>query len=154
MKTAVVVIALGLSLFAGIAAAQSSMDDRKAVEACLKSQDAKLGGKCVGIVADPCIDAASGEAAKAGACAARELAVWQALMEAALKRVTAGGFKDASRAAAQSQESWQASLRELCPIFDKTDPGMLPGAANYCRMYETAYRTLILRRLGDAVNEH
>lgn len=43
---------------------------------------------------------------------------------------------------------------KFCPVFDKLDPGMGPGGANYCRLQETARRTLNLRRLADAVNEH
>jgi hypothetical protein len=153
MKT-VLLITLGVLPFANAASAQPAVEDRKAIETCIAAQGGKLGSKCVGIIADPCIDAANNDTAKAKACTSRELVVWQAQMEVALKKVKEGGFKDMVRAVAQAQETWQSSLRELCPIFDKTDPGMLPGAAQYCRMYETAYRALLLRRLGEAVNEH
>jgi hypothetical protein len=30
----------------------------------------------------------------------------------------------------------------------------LPADGTYCRMQVTAHRALLLRRLGDAVNEH
>jgi hypothetical protein len=154
MKAASVIISLAMLSFINAALAQPAGDDRKTIQTCLASQDGNLGSKCVGIIADPCIEAASGDGTKAKACATRELVVWEAQMEAALKRVKAGGFKDIGRAVTQAQATWQSSLRELCPIFDKIDPGMLPGAAQYCRMYETAHRALLLRRLGDAVNEH
>jgi hypothetical protein len=151
--TSVVVLLVALSL-ANAGWAQSTAADRKAVQTCLGQQDGKLGSKCIGIVADPCIAAANAELAKASACAARELAVWEAEIDAALKRVKTGGFPDMDRAMTQSQQTWRSSLQQLCPVFDKTDPGMLPGAANYCRLYETATRALLLRRLGEAVSEH
>jgi hypothetical protein len=39
-------------------------------------------------------------------------------------------------------------------VFDKIEPGMYLGGANYCRLQETARRVLSLDKLGDAVNEH
>ena len=149
---ALIVLPVALAL-ANVAWAQPTAADRKAIEACLERPQDNFGGKCIGIVADPCIAAANRESAKASACAARELAVWQAQMDAALKRVTAGG-QEIGRSVAQAQHSWLLSLGTLCPVFDKIDPGMLPGGASYCRMQETANRALILRRLGEAVNEH
>ena len=75
-------------------------------------------------------------------------------MQSALKRVKAGGFKEIGKTVEQAQKAWQASHRRLCALFDNTDPGMLPGAAVYCRMHETAARALVLRRLAETVNEH
>jgi hypothetical protein len=155
MKTALTVAAAATVLLAGpVARAQPSAADRKAVQSCLERQESKLGDRCIGIVADPCIAAANGETAKATACASRELAVWNAELESALKRVRSGGFKDLSRTVDQAQQSWRASLTTLCPAFNKIDPGMLPGGATYCLLHETAGRALMLRRLGEAVSEH
>jgi hypothetical protein len=156
MKTASIIAALGLLLLADAAPAQSkpTAADLKVIQACLEQQDQALGTKCVGIVADPCITTADNHDNKEKVCATRELAVWQSEMENALERVSAGGFNDIRKAVAQAQKAWQASHRTLCAVFDKVEPGMLPGAANYCRMHETAARALMLRRLGDAVNEH
>lgn len=54
----------------------------------------------------------------------------------------------------QAQKSWESSLRTLCPIFGKIEPGTLPADAATCTMLETASRALLLRRLAWAVNEH
>ena len=54
----------------------------------------------------------------------------------------------------QAQKSWETSLRILCPIFGRIEPGTLPGDATTCTMVETASRALLLRRLAEAVNEH
>ena len=42
----------------------------------------------------------------------------------------------------------------MCGIFGLVwREGSIPGDAAYCRMQVTAQRVLLLRRLGDAVNE-
>ena len=140
-------------------AQKASPADSQAIAACLKKADGegKYPGACIGAVADPCIVAASGKNndwENSKACAARELAIWNALMADALKRANAGAEKDMKAAVAESQAAFTKSRDALCPIYDKLDPGMVMGGANYCRLQETARRTLMLRRLADAVNEH
>ena len=154
MRTIASLAATCVLLAISAASAEPSATDRKAIETCLERERATLGDKCIGLVADPCIAAANGESEKARACAARELAVWQAEMDAALKQVRAGGFKAVSQASNQAQQTWKSSVNDLCPALDQIDPGMLPGGATYCRMHETASRALMLRRLGEAVSEH
>ncbi len=97
---------------------------------------------------------ADNDVAKTKACAERELAAWIAVSESANKLVRAGGFKDISKAVADSQRSWLQQRDALCPVFDKIEPGFLAGGAAYCRLQVTAQRALLLRRLGAAVNEH
>jgi hypothetical protein len=134
--------------------------DIAALKACLKTagEKATFGGECVGIVADPCIKAAApsddGGSTKVKACAARELAAWTPLLDDALKRITKGGFPELVKAVTAAQKSWAASRDQLCPVYDKIEPGMYLGGAAYCRLQETARRVLSLDKLGDAVNEH
>jgi uncharacterized protein YecT (DUF1311 family) len=137
-------------------AQQANPADLKAINACLAKADhtGDLGTACIGTIADPCTRKTEGDAAKTKVCAERELAVWDAITAAASKRVRAGGFKDISKALADSQKSWAQQRDALCPVFDKIEPGTLPGGAAYCRMQTTAQRALLLRRLGEAVNEH
>ena len=61
-------------------------------------------------------------------------------------------YEEISKALADSEKSWAAQRDALCPVFDKVEPGWLPGDANYCRMQTTANRALLLRKLGAAVN--
>lgn len=133
--------------------------DGKAVAACLKKAEeaGQYPGRCIGIVADPCIEVARTKASyreDSKACAARELAVWNALMAEALKRATGAVEKSREAAILESQKTFAASRDKLCPIYDQVDPDMAMGGANYCRLQEIARRTLMLRRLADAVNEH
>jgi uncharacterized protein YecT (DUF1311 family) len=152
--------ALILAALAGLipaepAGAQVNAADLKAISDCLAKADKadSLGTACIGRIADPCIGKADRDTAKSRACAERELAVWNAVSEAASKRVRAGGFKEITKALTDSQKSWAQHRDALCPFFDKVEPGSLPGDAAYCRMQVTAQRALLLRRLGDAVNE-
>jgi lysozyme inhibitor LprI len=145
---------LGLSV---PASAAPLPQDTNAIETCLAAVAAGLGAECVGRVADDCIKAVTDDdtsGTKAKACAARELAVWDEQMRAAIKKINAGGFKNIAAATSQAQKTWRTSREKLCPIFEKTDPGSFVGGANYCRLHETGRRALILRKLGEAVSEH
>lgn len=153
--------ALGLMAATSPALAQKAAPaDIAAIKACLKSATEKeaFGGACIGIVADPCIKAAAptddGGSTKVKACATRELVAWTPLLDDALKRIAKGGFAETTKAVTAAQKTWAASRDQLCPVFDKIEPGMYLGGAAYCRLQETARRVLSLDKLGDAVNEH
>lgn len=154
MKRLVVLILL-MAMPQAAHAQQPASADLKVISDCLKNADSndKLGTSCIGLVADPCRAKAKNETDKNRACAHREVLVWNALTEAAGKRVRAGGFKEITAVLAQSDKSWKEQRDSLCPVFDKVEPGSLPGDAAYCRMQITANRALLLRKLGDAVNE-
>ena len=91
-----IVGAVVAAIVAGAAQAQpaAQAQDAAAIKACLERQRATLGHACIGIVADPCMAAAGGDTAKRKACADRERVVWQAELEAALRGVRKGGFKE------------------------------------------------------------
>jgi len=155
MRTSLVIAAVLVLSMAEAAWAQApTATDSAAVKKCLDAADDSLGQACIGIVSGPCAAAANGDPVKTRACMTRELAVWEAQVDAALKRIRAGGFKDIIEEVSRSQDSWKTSVRILCARFDKIDPGTLPGGSVACSMHATAGRALLLRRLGDAVNEH
>ncbi len=133
--------------------------DAQKIDACLKATAEKdaSGAACIGIVADPCIAAASKTDSfikDSAACAARELAIWTARLQRAVGSASKGGGKNIASAVTASQKSFTDSLAKLCPLYDKLDPGMSLGGATYCRLQETAMRVLLLERLADAVNPH
>jgi hypothetical protein len=133
--------------------------DAQKIDACLKAamEQGASGVACIGIVADPCIKAASKTDAyvkDSAACAARELAVWTARLQRAVQGASKGGGKNVATAVAASQKSFTDSLAKLCPLFENLDPGMSLGGPAYCRLHETAMRVIVLERLADAVNPH
>lgn len=143
---------------AGVACAQPAQSgDKGMIAKCLEAEAAGFGGQCIGLIADPCIKKAEGSTSDVKdkkACAARELAVWNGVLADAFKQVKAGGFADISKNVAASQTAWAQSLKTLCLVFDKLEPGMAEGGAEYCSLQETARRALLLKRIGEAVNEH
>lgn len=153
MKRLVVLILL-IATAQAAHAQQPAASELKAINDCLKNADSngKLGTSCIGLVADPCRAKADNDTEKNRACARRELAVWNAILETASKRVRGGGFKEIAKALSDSEKAWAAQRDALCPAFDRVEPGFLPGDANYCRMQITANRALLLRKLGDSVN--
>jgi hypothetical protein len=141
------------------AAAGPNAADAQKIEACLKAAAEKdtSGAACIGIVADPCIATASKTDSfikDSAACAARELAIWTTRLQRAVQSASKGGGKATATAVAASQKSFSDSLAKLCPLFDKVDPGMALGGSAYCRLQETAIRTIAIERLADAVNPH
>jgi len=141
------------------AAAGPNAADGQKIDACLKAaaEKATSGAACIGIVADPCIAAASKTDSyikDSAACAARELAIWTMRLQRAVQSASKGGGKTTATAVAASQKSFTDSLAKLCPLFENVDPGMSLGGSAYCRLHATAIRVLALERLADAVNPH
>ena len=159
LKFAATMLAASLS-FASFSFAQGATPaDVAVINTCLETAETAggFGGACVGLVADPCIkksEGASDDVVKWKACAARELAIWTQKMNEALKKVQAGRFADVIKAVDDSQKTFAASRDRFCAVFDKVKPGMYQGSASYCRLRETANRSLSLIKLGVAVNEH
>lgn len=156
MKILLLILIMSMLSLSAARAQQAAPADMQAIAACLtKAEEAgSLGTNCIGALADACIKKADNDEEKSKACAQRELNVWAALSVRAAKRVQAGGFREISGALAESEKGWIQFRDKLCPVFDKVEPGMMPGNAIYCRMQTTAHRVLLMRRLGDAVNEH
>ncbi len=109
--------------------------DAKAVAQCIDAarNGDGFGGNCIGVLADPCIEAVSSRDpyADAKACAARELAVWQARLTRAVAATSKGAGSPVRAAVAAAQKSWASSQEALCPLLANLDPGMAAGADIY-----------------------
>ncbi len=151
-------LCLGIGLSLNAAKAQPPADDKRKIQDCVQAarKSGKYPGRCVGMVADPCMGSLrnlddAGEQEKA--CAARELKIWTARLEKSLANVKRA-FPDMGDTVSQSQKSWGASNGVLCPVVEKLDPGMVLGGTEYCRLQETAARALLLEWMELAVSEH
>jgi hypothetical protein len=131
------------------AAAQMSSADRGAITQCLNASHTR--NHCVGVVADACINATSGDsqAEDAKACAVRERGVWAERLQASLTIVN-GRFPALRLAMADAQAKWLNSMEGLCPQFDDIDPGMYEGGGEYCRLQEVGRRALIIECMGSS----
>jgi hypothetical protein len=145
-----------------LAAPQNNSEDRRKIAECVDKarMDEGFGGNCIGLVADACIKAVTvndhaAAVTQSKACAVRELAVWRSRMQEAVTTINKSATKMRSAVAA-SQQSFAASRDQLCPLLRKLDhpPGVSLGEDDYCRLQETARRSLILEWLASAVEEH
>ncbi len=138
-------------------AAQPVTDGNKKIHECVAAARfaGLYPGRCVGVLADPCINSVAGKdnaADKAKECAAQELKVWAARLDkslTAIKRADA----DISFIVWKAQKTW-GPADEFCPVFDKVDPAAALGAAEYCRLQTVAARALLLEGLELSVSEH
>ena len=73
--------------------------------------------------------AAGGDTAKRKACADRERAVWQAELEAALRGVRKGGFKEITELVTQAQKSWESR----CAYYARSSAGSNPARCRVTR---------------------
>jgi hypothetical protein len=131
------------------AAAQIYSADRGALTQCLNASHTR--NHCVGIVADACIKATSGDSQvdDAKACAVRERGVWAERLQASLTIVN-DRFPALRLAMADAQANWLKSVEGLCPQFDDIDPGMYEGGGEYCRLQEVGRRALIIECMGSS----
>ena len=148
----ILLLCLGVAASLVPAAAQAPDGMRKIHECVAAARYAGLyPGRCVGVLADPCINAAAGKDhadGKAKECAAQELKIWAARLEkslSAIKRADA----EISFIVWKAQKTW-GPAEEFCPVFDKAGP----GAAEYCRLQTVAARALLLEGLELSVSEH
>src|SRR6187551_929332 len=110
MMTRLIFLVLLIMAPQGANAQQVAPAGLKLVNDCLKNADknGKLGTSCIGLVDEPCRGKTDNETDKNRACAQRELAIWNAILETASKRVRGGGFKEITKALADSEKAWAA----------------------------------------------
>ncbi len=150
---AILLLCLGVAVSFKPAAADPITDGNKKIHDCVAAARyaGLYPGRCVGVLADPCINAVAGKdnaVDKAKECAAQELKIWAGRLEkslAAIKRADA----DISFIVWKAQKAW-GPADEFCPVFDKAGP----GAAEYCRLQTIAARALLLEGLELSVSEH
>jgi uncharacterized protein YecT (DUF1311 family) len=119
--------------------------DSATVQSCIKSaSDRPQRERCIGIIADPCAEQPDAEStAGQMACAAREFAVWDDILNETYRRLRAA--LDArqkvkfARHAARVDRIARAQLRVLWDFFRGT---MASPMNAFCRNRETARRAI------------
>jgi uncharacterized protein YecT (DUF1311 family) len=128
--------------------------DVKAVQDCLESDKAAqhAGELCIGVVADPCLDAPDGDQSTAGrvACTDRELAVWDQVLNENF-RVLRDNLDAKQRIKLRDmQRAWVTARDKTCNFFwDYFQGTMATPMEAYCRMRETARRAMFIKRFRD-----
>jgi uncharacterized protein YecT (DUF1311 family) len=148
------IFAIAALVLAGAAhAAPSGPIDARVL--CLKSasDNGRDPSRCVGVVYAACMKAPN--AAEAD-CNARELAVWQGVLDDAWKlaKPLLAAYPDVARDQTDAQALWLKYRDKSCAIADKVDPGTMPGGSAACRARETAARVVDLRGIIYSLSEH
>jgi uncharacterized protein YecT (DUF1311 family) len=127
--------------------------DVAAVQNCLKSQRGKelRGERCIGVVADPCLKGPSaGSTVGQNACADRELAVWDAMLNDTYQRLRNRLDEEQNAKMREMQRAWIESRDKTCAFYwDYFQGTMASPMGAYCAMRETARRAMFLNIFRD-----
>ncbi len=147
-------LALAIALSPSSSVAQSAAPrarDVAAVENCLKSPRGRelKGERFIGVVADPCLKNARSTADQ-NACADRELAVWDAMLNDVYRRLGARLDEDQQGKARDMQRSWIETRNKTCTFYwDYFQGTMASPMGSYCTVRETARRAMFLKFFLD-----
>src|SRR5262245_20760522 len=129
--------------------------DSAAVQSCIKS--ARAGSqqqeRCIGIIADPCAKRPGAEStAGQVACADRELAVWDDILNETFRRLRDKLDEDQKVKLRDMQRAWIDSRDRTCAFYwDYFQGTMASPMTAFCSNRETARRALfLLGFLADA----
>ena len=142
---AAVMIVLPLG-FAEAETAAPNARDVAAVQDCLKSQRGRdlKGERCIGVVVDPCLKRARSTADQ-NACADRELAVWDDILNETYRRLGRRLDDEQKAKARDMQRAWIESRDKTCAFYwDFFQGTMASPMSAYCNVRETARRAMFL----------
>jgi len=121
--------------------------DSTAVQSCIKSAS---GGpqreRCIGIIADPCVEQPDAEStAGQVACAAREFAVWDDILNETYRRLRDKLDAEQKIKLRAMQRAWIDSRERSCAFYwDFFRGTMASPMSAFCHNRETARRALFL----------
>jgi uncharacterized protein YecT (DUF1311 family) len=122
--------------------------DSQAIQSCIKSA---RGGpqqqeRCIGIIADPCLKRpAANSTAGQTACADRELAVWDDILNETFRRLRDKLDDEQKTKLRDMQRAWIESRDRTCAFYwDYYQGTMATPMAALCSNRETAQRALFL----------
>lgn len=155
MKTGAVSIGFGAFVLAVTAShaenAKPEARDVATIQNCLKSQRGKelQGERCIGVVADPCLQRAH-STADSTACADRENLVWDAMLNGAYQNLGDSLDEEQKTKARDMQRSWIESREKTCAFYwDYFQGTMASPMSAYCVARETARRAMFLQKFVD-----
>jgi uncharacterized protein YecT (DUF1311 family) len=121
--------------------------DSAAVQSCIKSAaDGSQRERCIGIIADPCADRPDAQStADQVACAAREFAVWDDILNETYRRLRAALDARQKVKLRGMQRAWIESRERSCAFYWDFFRGTMASPMNaFCRNRETARRAIFL----------
>jgi uncharacterized protein YecT (DUF1311 family) len=126
---------------------KSDAADSATVQSCIKSaSDRPQRERCIGIIADPCAEQPDAESTAGQlACAAREFAVWDDILNETYRRLRAALDARQKVKLRGMQRAWIESRERSCAFYWDFFRGTMASPMNaFCRNRETARRAIFL----------
>jgi uncharacterized protein YecT (DUF1311 family) len=140
-------IALALAVTPSRAEKPDAADSAK-VQSCVKSAGAEMRDRerCIGVVADPCAERDDAQStADQVACAARERAVWDDILNETYRRLRDKLDAEQKVKLRLMQRAWIESRKRSCDFYwDFFQGTMASPMTAFCENRETARRALFL----------
>lgn len=120
--------------------------DSAKVQSCIKSAAGRERERCIGVVADPCADDDKAQStADQVACAAREFAVWDDILNETFRRLRDKLDAKQKIKLRDMQRAWIDSRKRSCDFYwDFFQGTMASPMSAFCENRETARRALFL----------
>ena len=137
--------ALALAPTPGRAEKPDAADSAK-VQSCIKSAQGRERERCIGVVADPCADDDKAQStAGQVACATREFAVWDDILNETFSRLRDKLDVKQKVKLRLMQRAWIDSRKRTCDFYwDFFQGTMASPMSAFCQNRETARRALFL----------
>jgi uncharacterized protein YecT (DUF1311 family) len=125
--------------------------DSAKVQSCIKSAEGRERERCIGVVADPCAeDSKAQSTAGQVACATREFAVWDDILNETFRRLRDKLDVKQRVKLRLMQRAWIESRKRSCDFYwDFFQGTMASPMSAFCENRETARRALFLRGFLD-----
>jgi uncharacterized protein YecT (DUF1311 family) len=137
----------------GSESAKPDAADSTTMQSCIKSASGRPEReRCIGIIADPCAEQPDAEStAGQVACAAREFAVWDDILNETYRRLRAALDARQKVKLRAMQRAWIESRERSCAFYWDFFRGTMASPMNaFCRNRETARRALFLLGFLDS----
>ena len=149
MGNALVLACVALMLAATTSRAETlTARDSGAVQSCIKSagNDREQLERCIGVVANPCAEEPDAQStADQVACAARERAVWDDILNETFRRLREHLDAKQTIKLRDMQRAWIGSRNRTCDFYwDFFQGTMASPMSAFCYNRETARRALFL----------
>jgi uncharacterized protein YecT (DUF1311 family) len=151
---AVLVVTL-LGMSPAMAQDKPAAKDSAAIEKCMKAKTGRHWNweKCIGLISEPCSkDEGAMKPAEVVACADRERAVWDDILNTSVRQLTAKLDEEQAGKLRDMQQAWRASRDKTCGfIYDYFEGSMANPMIAHCMSRASGMQALFLRGFADDV---
>jgi uncharacterized protein YecT (DUF1311 family) len=157
IRAAAILVAIGLLGASALAQDKPAAKDSAAIEKCIKTKTGRLWAweKCIGLISEPCSkDEGSMTPREVIACADRERAVWDDILNTSFRKLSERLDKEQVDKMREVQRAWIVSRDKTCGfLYDYFEGTMASPMIAHCLSRATGMQALFLRGFADDVAE-